>query len=254
MSKKFRYDPLIYNICKLDRERQQYTDDPHGADNGRALANLLVSVREGRAIHVAKGPLGYPYRQTALYWQSGRSGHTSKVILNCGRYQSFLSPERDERYVLANGNAVIDDGYLFDKVLTAVQCNSPVGAYMSHGMAVMAIDRQTHSNQPGVTLDEENRVTFYYDLPREIWDDFQNMVQGSREMSLNLFNKTWPMDQESRDSVEGHVKFVKQHERSFLTSLLDEYEDAGHEILWNPRRESARREIPCPWCGQGQGQ
>ena len=254
MTKKFRYDPLINDVCRLDRDNSDYTDAPYGAQNGRALADLLVAVREGRSIHVARGPLGYPYEQAAVYWQSSKYGPPSAVISSCGRYQPFLDPRRENRYLLATGSTATDDGHLFDKLLSAVRYNSQVGAYRSHGMAVMAIDRQTHSNHPGVTLDEENWVTFYYDLPREIWDDFQVMEQASRELSLSLFTATWPMEQAARQSVENHLQDVKRHEYRFLTSRLADYEEAEHDIPWQPRSESERQAEPCSWCGGARAQ
>ena len=250
MTSKFRYDPLINDICRLHREDRYYTEGRYGAENGRALADLLVSVREGRTIHVARGPLGYPYQQGAVYWQSGTNGPPSAVISSCGRYQPFLHPRRESKYVLTASDATTDDGNLFDKLLTAVRYNSPVGAYMSHDLAVMAIDRQTHSNHPGVTLDKDNWVTFYHDLPRTIWDDFQLMEQASREMSLSLFTRTWPINPDTKRSIEDDLEEAKTHQYRFLTSQLPEYEDAGHEILWEPRSQSERKEEACPWCGK----
>ena len=146
---------------------------------------MLLGIQHKRVITMAQGPLGYyPYRQAVITWTMHPGGdNQSHVASNDGRYRVYLNPLIQHDAALDAAGNLTDDLGVLDSMLTAIQYDCQVGAFISHDLAVIAWDRQSHNCRPAVTLDPDGWVTFYWDVPSDIWSNFRRIpIAPSREV------------------------------------------------------------------------
>ena len=180
---KFGYDPEIISILRLDTEIPTPQEMEH---YGSALAGALRAVSQGRKI---KAVFEDPQDLAAPVSLTWKEGETERYTMRSaeGRHLPQTIPVGGHRQMLRGGGKSVDDQGVFDKIFDALRHRCQVGAYRSNGLAVIAWDRQSHGNHPGVTLDEAGWVTCYHELPAEIWADFR-MIHVETKQGQNRSN------------------------------------------------------------------
>ena len=154
--------------------------------NLMAQASLLDALRHGRPITVGKGAEpDDKHRPAAVSWLCSSHGESperwSHFVSAHGRWGPQLDPRNTGLTVQEDPNGNDVDSYL-DHLLEAIRNDWAIGIYrQKNGRGVIAWDRESHGNQPALTIDPDGQINTYYNAPPEILDGYQEAKPTPQE-------------------------------------------------------------------------
>ena len=153
---EYKYSPDISDITRLEHRRDQYLDGEYLRIRwAPAFASLMQAVRDGRPVHIR------PNREpltAAVLWEPK---HTRLSFISEGQ---GWKPQPEDHQDMTHTITSKDSSWSnrMDHLLQAITAEWPIFIYQHDGLGIITWDRQSHSNWPMITLDEQNWLTIYY--------------------------------------------------------------------------------------------
>lgn len=129
-----------------------------GRDSGRAFADLMLAIRDGRETEVE-----FSRSLPAIRWR-GTDGKALSFHSDGTRWYAPAIPP-DNPVDLAHEEYQGYHENMIDHMLTAIRAGWDFRIFIRNGTGVMTWDRESHGNRPAVTVDAEGNVVFHRERP-----------------------------------------------------------------------------------------
>ena len=131
-------------------------------DSGRAFADLMLAIRDGRRVDVEVSRMS-----PAIVWED-QDGRTARFHSDESRWYGPWRAPSNQHDLSYDGEERGSHEWVIDQLLTAARYGWPIRIFRHNGTGVLSWERQSHGHHPAVTLDQDDRMTFYRELPAHL--------------------------------------------------------------------------------------